>query len=354
VRIALIAPLVAPIREPNLGGAQVVVADLARGLSRRGHDVVVYAAMGSVTEGVVMESLDIDSTALAGDRIRPGAEPNASPAMVAAYRAVYADVSARGFDAVHNHGFDAPAISIAADSGVAVLHTLHLPPSAAVVTALGAARAKGPVWCATVSAAQESAWGAFTAVDAVLRNGVPVDSIPFNAERGTGVVIAARFSAEKGIDEGITAARAAGHSVDVYGTPYDAAHEGSVRLRWCDDAQVCFHAPLERTALWDVLGRAAVTVCLSRWDEPFGMVAAEAQAAGTPVVAAARGGLPEVVRDGVTGFLVDPGDARAAAAAVERARRVDRGACRRQAVECLNLNAAISAHEDMYARIAAH
>src|SRR5262249_49645546 len=70
---------------------------------------------------------------------------------------------------------------------------------------------------------------------------------------------------------------------------------------------------------------------------PFGLVAAEAQSAGAPVVGYRRGALPEVVRDGVSGVLVDPGDWRAAALALRDAVRLDRAAIRRPAEERLGL-----------------
>ena len=66
------------------------------------------------------------------------------------------------------------------------------------------------------------------------------------------------------------------------------------------------------------MARAAVALYPARWEEPFGMAAAEAQACGTPVVAFRRGGLGEVIADGVTGFLVPPDDVQAAADAVRR------------------------------------
>ncbi len=351
MRIALIAPLVSPIREPNLGGAQAVVSDLAGELTRRGHDVVVYAARGSAIDGVAIAIVDVDSDALAGDVVRPGAERAASAAMVATYQAVYDDVAGRRYDTVHNHGFDAPAITVASARAIRVLHTLHLPPSPVLAAALDEARRSGTVWCAAVSQAQAAAWRPLTTIDAVLRNGVPIEDIPFAPQPRTSAIIAARFSAEKGIDEGIAAARAAAISVDVYGTPYDAGYEWGVRDRWRDDAQVRFRPPLVRAALWKALGEAAVAVCLSQWDEPFGMVAAEAQAAGTPVVASARGGLLEVVRDGVTGHLVDPQDTRAGAEAIGPVSRLDRRACRRHAEASLSLAAAVSAHEELYTRI---
>jgi UDP-glucose:tetrahydrobiopterin glucosyltransferase len=354
MRVALIAPLVTPIGELHLGGAQAVVADLAHALVRRGHDVVVYAARGSALDGVTSATVDVDSSSLGADLFRAGEERAPSAAMVAAYRAVYAHVREGGFDLVHNHGFDAPAVTVAAEMRVPVLHTLHLPPDPRIAEAITEARGGSTsAWCAAVSQAHAAAWAELIPVDAVLRDGVPVDDIPFRAEPARSAVIAARFSAEKGVDDGVAAARRAGWAVDVYGTPYDPAYERAVRERWADDPEVRFRAPLPRSALWDALGSAAAVLCLSRWDEPFGMVAAEAQAAGTPVVASRLGGLVEVVRDGVTGFLVAPADVAAAATALTRVDSLSRAACRLHAQRTLGLEASVDAHEQLYATLAA-
>lgn len=82
------------------------------------------------------------------------------------------------------------------------------------------------------------------------------------------------------------------------------------------------------------------------------MVAAEAQACGTPVVAFRRGALPEVVIDGTTGFLVEPDDHRAAAEAVHRAFVLSRSACRRHAETDLDIERSLDAHELLYERVA--
>jgi UDP-glucose:tetrahydrobiopterin glucosyltransferase len=354
VRVALIAPLVAPIREPQLGGAQSVVADLARELSRRGHEVVVYASRGSAVEGVPVAPLDLDPAPLQPALFRAGAEVPPPSAMVGAYERVYRHVLESRFDVVHNHGFDAPAISVAVAMDLPVLHTLHLPPGGAVAAALSEARQRtAKVWCAAVSQAQAASWRRVAAIDAVLPNGVPVDDIPFRAEADGAALIAARFSAEKGIDDGIAAARLAGWPVDVYATPYDDDYARAVGERWQDDGAVRFHAPLARSLLWNALGAARAVLCLSRWDEPFGLVAAEAQAAGTPVVASRRGGLPEVIRDQVTGHLVPAGDVAAAAAALDRVAVLSRLQCRGHAERFLNIRTTVSAHEALYAEMVA-
>jgi UDP-glucose:tetrahydrobiopterin glucosyltransferase len=354
VHIALIAPLVTPIGEPHIGGAQAVVADLAAELVARRHDVVVFASRGSSIAGVRVTAIDAEPAALRDDLFRAGEEATASAAMTGAYRAVYAAVREGGFDAVHNHGFDAPAVTEAARAGVPVLHTLHLPPSRVIASALDTARRDGatPLWCAAVSQAHADAWRAHVPVDVVLRNGVPMDAIHFESAPGDAAVVAARFSAEKGVGDGIAACRRAGLAVDVYGTAYDPGYERHVRGLWDADPAVTFHPPLVRTALWQALGAATVVVCLSRWEEPFGMVAAEAQAAGTPVVASRAGGLVEVVRHGVTGWLVPRDHPGAAVQALWRVGSLSRAACRRHAERALGLAAAVDAHERIYSRIA--
>jgi UDP-glucose:tetrahydrobiopterin glucosyltransferase len=101
------------------------------------------------------------------------------------------------------------------------------------------------------------------------------------------------------------------------------------------------------------MAAARAVLCPSRWEEPFGMVAAEAQAAGTPVIAYGRGALPEVVLDQRTGFIVPQDDIDAAAAAVEKVDQISRVTCRQHAEADLNLEATISAHEQLYADLAA-
>jgi glycosyltransferase involved in cell wall biosynthesis len=354
MRIAIIAPLVTAIGEPQRGGSQAFVSDLARGLAGRGNDVHVYAASGSDIPGVTVIDTGIDPGSLAATLYRASAPaaPDLAPAE-AAFASVYARVRGGRYDVVHNHAFDAPAIALGAELGAPVVHTLHLPPDGAVAAALRrAGRGGGPPAVATVSAAQARAWRRFVRVDAILPPLVPTALIGWSRTAGQGAVFGGRLSPEKGAAEAIDIARAAGVPIDVYGDAYDPdyAREQIGPRRTLPGVTV--HRGVPRASLWTAMARAAVVLYPVRWDEPFGMAAAEAQACGTPVVAFSCGALGEVIADGLTGFLVPPGDMRAAAGAVARAAELSRPACRDHAEAHLDLEQSLDAHERLYRRVA--
>ncbi len=361
MKIAIMAPLVTSIREPQRGGSQAFVSDLARGLAGRGHDVHVYAASGSQIPGVEVIDTGVDPGSLAGTLYRafgpatgePGkAGPATAGAAESAFTSAYTTMALTSYDVIHNHAFDAPAVRLATALNAPVVHTLHLPPDKAVSAALRqAARGGGPPAVATVSEFQARAWRQVVSVDAILPPYPPTGVIAWTGAAGRGALFAGRLSPEKGAAEAIDIARAAGMPIDVYGDVYDAGYtreQIGPRRRW---PGVTVHEGVPRTSLWEAMARAAVVLCPALWDEPFGMAAAEAQACGTPVVAFRRGGLGEVIMDGVTGFLVPPGDVGAAADAVAKAAGVSRPACREHAERQLDLELSLDAHERLYRRV---
>jgi UDP-glucose:tetrahydrobiopterin glucosyltransferase len=352
LRIALVAPLVTTISEPQQGGSQVIVADLAVGLTRRGHDVDVYAATGSLIPGARVIDTGIDSARLSAALVRPGQPRRSVPALDDAYEHVFGIIDHGGYDLVHNHGFDPPALRRARAGRAPVIHTVHLPPEPEAAEALREAQqAREPGIVVGVSAAQARAWSPLVRFDRVIRNGVPVSLIPWSDQPGEGLVFAGRLSAEKGAAIAIEIALLSEDRIDLYGAAYDDEYARDLRGRHEGDPRVTFHEPRPRGELWRRLASARAVLCPSDWDEAFGLVAAEAQAAGTPVVAFARGGLTEVVDDAVTGFLVEPGNVAAAVAAVRSVATIDRHRCRQHAVEDLDFEACLAGYEALYASV---
>ena len=234
MKIAIMAPLVTAIREPQRGGSQAFVSDLARGLAGRGHDVHVYAASGSEIPGVEVIDTGIDPAALAGTLYRAfGPSGSAASAVAgesaaaaeAAFITAYMTMQVIRYDVIHNHAFDAPAVRLATALQAPVVHTLHLPPDRAVASALRqVARSSRPPAVAVVSEFQASAWRRVVSVDAVLPPYPPTRVIPWSGRAGQGALFAGRLSPEKGAAEAIDIARAAGVPIEVYGDVYDAGY----------------------------------------------------------------------------------------------------------------------------------
>jgi glycosyltransferase involved in cell wall biosynthesis len=389
VRIALLAPLVSPIAPPYLGGAQALLADLAAGLAARGHDVTLYAADGSHVPGVRTPALGIDAALLRPARFAEGegdseggaegeAEredgdeegPNALAADPEAFRPVYA--FARAFraiaaaaeagehDLLHAHAYDWPAYAHANLQPLPVVHTLHLPPLDPaindVLRRLAPPGEPSATRLVTVSRACAEAYAPVCRIDAVIYNGVAVERIPFGARPDPAgyLLYAGRITPEKGVEDALEIAARAGRPLLLAGGVYDQAYyERRIAPRLAaaggDGAAATYLGALDRERLWALMAGAAAVLCPVRWDEPFGLVACEAQAAGAPVIGYARGGLREVVADGATGWLAPPGDVDAAVAAVARLGALDRAACRARAERLFGLGAMLDGYEAFYA-----
>jgi len=334
VRIAVVASPVTPLRPGQVGGAQAFVSDLATGLARRGHEVRLHCAEGSVVPGATLVMVPAPSDAAAALVMPAGRAPEAAPGVSAAIAEMFRSI-ARDTDVVSQHAFDAPAFEVAAN-GPPVLHTLHLPPLVPAV--VNAAARVGADHLATVSKSCRASWKQVgVEISRVLRNGVP-DLRLGDGQVDQAALVAGRISPEKGIEHALRAARAAGLPVRIAGAAYDPTYEvdlsGAERL-----------GALPRDELRRFMARSAVTVCAVRWDEPFGLVAAEAQMAGCPVAAYRRGALPEVVEEGVSGFFAEPDDFDGLADAIRRCLTLDRHAVRSSALKRLGLEDALDKYE---------
>ena len=318
-----------------------MLCDLAAGLMHRGHDVVVYCAEGSEVDVVKLVTVPRPRDAAAALVMPLGKPAPPAPGVEEAIHAIFDAIASRPPDVISQHAFDAPAFD--ASHGLPILHTLHLPPIVPAVVRAAATTSSDRL--ATVSQSCLRGWrSAGVEVGLLIRNGVP-DFDLVSADPSRVALVAGRISPEKGIDHALAAARIAGLPVRVAGALYDPGYDldldGADRL-----------GELTRLDLRRVMAESAVTVCAVRWEEPFGLVAAEAQMAGCPVAAYRRGAMPEVVEEGVTGFLAEPDDMGALAAAIDACAGLDRDQVRASARRRLGLEGMLDAYEKALREIA--
>ena len=353
LRIALVAPLVSPIADPFLGGSQALLHDLATALAAAGHAVTLFAADNSVVPGVEVVHLGIDSARLSPtDFAHP--EPS-DPAVVEEERACFLRIAyeirrrADDFDLIHNHAFDVPPFELLQDAHRHVCHTLHLPPVVPTVTqAARQAAAQGAI-LVTVSCSAQGSWTREVGQTRRILNGVPVDRIALGPPPRAGWLYVGRIAPEKGLEDALQACEDAGRRLRIIGPVYDHDYAAGIRPRLQRHDLV---GVLRRDQVFDEMGAAEGLLMPASWDEPFGLTAAEAMAAGTPVAAYARGALPEIIADTQTGYLVTPGDVAGLRAAAQRFGDIAPRRCRERALDHFSLSRMVAEYETLYRELA--
>ncbi|MEJ1159867.1 glycosyltransferase family 4 protein [Prosthecomicrobium sp. N25] len=311
----------APVGPDAVGGAEQVLSLLDRALTAAGHTSLVIATEGSAVAGTLLpvpaETGRLDDAVKARGRAQHRAT-------------IEAALQAWPVDLVHLHGLDFWAYRPA---GVPMLATLHLPPGWYPEEAW---RPDPHLFLNPVSGAQARACPPGARLLEPIANGVPVEALAAEPDRAREdfCLVLGRICPEKGIHLALEAARLAGVTLLVGGAvfPY-AEHERyfaeEVRPRL--DAHRRFLGPLGFAQKRDLLSRAKALLVPSLAPETSSLVAMEALACGTPVIAFPAGALPEIVEPGETGFLVD--GVEAMARAIGRADEIDRRHCRRVARE---------------------
>lgn len=345
MRICLIASSRYPIIEPFAGGLESMTHTMARGLSERGHEVTLFAGPGSTVDASVrvlpLATVEVSAAALA-DRNAPHPEWIADHHAYLGLMLSLSRTGADDYDVVHNNSLHPLPVAMASALEVPMVTTLHTPPLPLLESAL--ALSPRPGRFVSVSEWTADAWRHVVDSDVVL-NGLDLrDWTP--GDGGGPAVWSGRIVPEKAPHLAIDACRSAGVPLMLAGPVQDREYfRREVAPRLGDGARYAGH--LDRQALSALLRHASVAVVTPVWDEPYGLVAAEAMASGTPVAAFARGGLAQVVAPHA-GVLAAPGDVDALADAVASATRLDRAAVRAHAEAACSADRMITSYLDLY------
>jgi glycosyltransferase involved in cell wall biosynthesis len=309
----------ATVAPDAVGGAEQVLRCIDEALTRAGGRSVVVAGEGSRIAGTLVPVPRHEGAAT-------GAEWH--DAHEHHRRAIRRALGEFPVDLIHMHGLDF-ASYLPADP-VPVLVTLHLPPSCYRPEVFHLPRSGLQLQC--VSRAQRRACPSSPLLGPVIENGVPIPSFESGRRRREYAVALGRICPEKGFHLALDAARKAGCPLRLAGKVYRyedhrAYFEDEIVPRL--DLERCFEGPVAPAAKARLLAGARCLLVPSLVAETSSLVAMEALAAGTPVVAFKAGALTDIVEDGVTGFLVD--DVDAMADAIGRVDRLDPETCRRTA-----------------------
>ncbi|WP_211298823.1 glycosyltransferase [Kineococcus rhizosphaerae] len=347
--VAVLGPSRYPVAEPYAGGLESFVGGLVRGLRERGHRVLLFAAQGSddaqpeVLDGGGWEPDELSRRDPSMPAAAFMAEHHAHLRVMDALRTRYADE----VDLVHNNSLHYLPLSLSATLPFPTVTTFHTPPTPWLTSALAAGG--GSARFTSVSRFTGQQWAPWAPRAHVVHNGVdPGRWTP--GPGGTNLLWFGRLVPEKGPHLAIAAAARAGRHLDLVGPALDEEYFAR-RIAPHLGRGVTWHGHLGGSPLARAVGRAGAVLVTPVWDEPFGLVAAEAAMCGTPVVALDRGGLREVVRPGsgsALGEVVAAGDVDALAAAVGPALAMDRARVRAAAEARLSAPAMIAGYEGVY------
>lgn len=337
MRIGMIAPIWETTPPTGYGGIERVVDLLVRGMRARGHEVALFATgdspaaqEGCWTEPIALRKLGYDTW---------------SCQMAEALHLSNAMGRHREFDVMHNH-VGPLGNAFAEACGARMLTTLHgpfIPHNLRYF--LGFAHHA----YVSISDSQREGCRDLNYLGTIY-NGIETASYRLGAKQGY-LLFLGRISPEKGTHLAIAAAREVGLPLILAGKvdPFDAEYYAQEVEPHIDGERVRFIGEVAGLAKREVLEGAIALLHLVQWSEPFGLTMVEALASGTPVIAMRYGSIPEIVRHGRTGFIVD--SVAGTVEAIARLESIDPRACRQDAVARFDAAGMVEAYLEAYARL---
>jgi glycosyltransferase involved in cell wall biosynthesis len=311
VRIALLGPVAWRTPPWHYGPWERITGLLAEGLVARGVEVTLFATLDSVT------TANLDGVCPHGYAEDPTMDGRVWEAMHVAH----AFTRSAEFDLVHSH-LDWLPLAFAAQCRVPLLTTVHGFSGAGILPAYARAASN----YVSISDADRSPDLDYVAT---VHHGIDFSELPFTADGGPGLVAFGRIHPDKGTHTAIEIARLSGRPLTICGIVADQRYYAEQVAPHVDGDRVVYLGSVGPEQRAQILGASAALLHPIAFDEPFGLSVVESMACGTPVIAYPRGSMPEVVDDGMTGFLVR--DAEHASDAVKRITAIDRAGCRTRA-----------------------
>lgn len=348
LRVAVVGPARFGIAEPFAGGLEAHTSGLVRRLHSLGHCVSVAAGPEQCANDLPVPVRPLVSREF--DHLFTGRRDISPPVEFLSHETVRYEqlvddlIGSGQVDVIHNNSLH-PAVVDADPAGVAIVHVLHCPPTSELWAAhVRLAERSADRRVIAVSESVAATWKGI-ATETVL-NGIDTSVWHPCATAHHGAVWAGRIVPEKAPHLAIRACRLADVPLTLAGPIGDASYFRRYVERELV-GPVTWVGALGSGELARLYTSCEVGVVSPEWDEPFGLVAAEMLASGTPVAAFDRGGLGEYLHRDVSA-LASPGNAVSLAIAIRRARGLDRDAARAHAVRTLSADRMVSRYLGVY------
>ena len=331
----MLAPISWRVPPRHYGPWELVVSLLTEGLVERGVDVTLFATADSIT------SATLDAVCP-----RPLMEdPSLDAKVWEALHLANAFEHAGALDLVHNH-YDFLPLTYSRLISTPLVTTIHGFSSDRIRTVYR--RYDDRVAYVSISDADRDPDLSYAAT---VYHGIDLSDFTFRDGPGRRLVFLGRIHPDKGVADAIAVAEAVGLPLVIAGIVHDREYFDREIAPRLDGEAVRYVGPIGPRDRDTLLGSAVALLHLVEFPEPFGLSMIEAMACGTPVIARRRGSVPEVIDEGVTGFVVD--DVAGAIAAVDRARSLDRRGVRTRAAERFSRDRMVDDYLRVYERVLA-
>ena len=330
-RVAVLAPVAWRTPPRQYGAWETVAGNVTEGLVARGWDVTLFATRDSVTSAHLHAVVD------RGYEEDPSIDPKV---------AEYLHISevfehASEFDLIHSH-YDFMALTYSRLVKTPVLTTIHGFSSPRIMPVY---EKYGDGYFVSISNSDRAPGLNYLAT---VYNGIDLSLYPFQQSRGHDLIFLGRIHPDKGVHLAIEVALRSGLPLLIAGIIQDQAYFRE-QVEPHLDQNIRYIGPVDVSGKNELFGRARALLHLNTIPERFGLVLAEANAAGVPVIAMDLGSCREVIEEGRTGFLVN--DVDEAVRALQRLAEIDPAACRRRVRECFSVDTMVAAYERVYAAI---
>ena len=178
-----------------------------------------------------------------------------------------------------------------------------------------------------------------------------MNNLKFCANPSGDLLSLGRINPNKGTDVAISAALKAGRKIDVWGDHQNDEYWKTKVLPKIDNVNVKYRGHCDYRKVGLVYGQVRALLAPINWEEPFGLVVIESMACGTPVIAYGRGSMPELIVDGVTGFVIRPEDEQGLVKAIKKIDQIDRRKCREHVEKNFTTERMVNDYEKLFEKL---